>query len=231
LILDMDAQGHTGVSLNSQSVKDMYSFLVEGIDYSECITHLGDSLDIITSNETLTKAGIMLSRQEDSEFLLREKIKEIKGYDYIILDCSPSLGLLNQNALLASNEAIIPTSMDALGYDSLKKIVSMIQNLNEVFKHDCRISRIIPTMYDRRLRTSKQILEKVTNDFYGVVTDPIYICSKLKEAPEKGKSIFKYAPNSTAAKDYWKIVESIIQEERSFNNVKNAELKAVAAKA
>lgn len=217
LILDLDAQGNIGVSLRAQGVKDMYDYLVNGCDYRECVTHLGENLDIITSKETLTKAEFILVGEQNREGVLKSKLKEIKGYDYVLLDCSPSLGLLNQNALLASDEAIIPTSTDFLGFKALKKMVLAIESLNNVFDHDCQVSKIIPTMYDKRLKICKTVLSDITNDYYGIVSDPIHVSSKLKEAPGKGQSIFKYAKNSRAAKDYQAMVNSIIQDEVKYD--------------
>lgn len=213
LVLDLDAQGNIGVSLRAQGVKDMYDFLINGSDYRECVTHLGENLDIITSKETLTKAEFILVGENNRENILRNKMKEIKGYDYIILDCSPSLGLLNQNALLAADEAIIPTSTDYLGYKALKKMILAIDSLNNVFDHDCKVTKIVPTMYDKRLKICRQILSDITNDYYGIVSNPINVSSKLKEAPGKGESIFKYAKGSRAAKDYQSVVNSVIQDE------------------
>jgi len=231
LIIDLDAQGNIGVALRAQGVKDMYDFLINGSDYRECVTHLGDNLDLITSKETLTKAEFILVGEANRELILREKLKEIKDYDYILIDCSPSLGLLNQNALLASNEAVIPTSTDILGFKALKKIILAIDSLNRVFEHDCQITKIIPTMYDKRLKVCKEILGKITNDYYEMVSNPIHTCSKLKEAPSKGESIFKYAKKSTAAKDYMSLVNSIIHDEEKFDIPLETEAKAVAVKA
>jgi chromosome partitioning protein len=231
LIMDLDAQGNIGVALKSQSVKDMYDFLINGSDYRECVIHLGDNLDIITSNETLTKAEFLLVAEPNRELILKNKITEIKDYDYILIDCSPSLGLLNQNALLSASEAIIPTSTDILGYKALKKIVLAIESLNNVFEHNCKITKIVPTMYDKRLKICKEVLRDITNDYYEIVSDPIHTCSKLKETPGKGQSIFKYAPKSIAAKDYARLVQAVIQDEKQFNIPIKEEEIAVTAKA
>lgn len=233
LVLDLDAQGNVGVALRTQGVKDMYDFLINGSDYRECITHLGENLDLITSKETLTKAEFLLVGEANRELVLREKIKEIKGYDYLIFDCSPSLGLLNQNALLAASEAFIPTSTDVMGYKALKKIILAIDSLNKVFEHDCLVTKIIPTMYDKRLKICKETLHGITNDYYEIVANPIHSCSKLKEAPGKGESIFKYAKKSIAAKDYMSLVNSVIHDEGKFDLPleETTTVKAVAVKA
>ncbi len=224
LVLDLDAQGNVGVALNSQSVKDMYSFLIDGTDYHECVHHLGRNLDIITSKENLTKAEIMMTGMKNRELLLRSRLKKIKGYDYILIDCSPSVGLLNQNAILASDEAIVPTSTDHLGLHSLGKIIDVIATINEVFGHNCTITKIVPTLYDRRLKTCKESFKKLMNEHYGIVSDPVHTCSKLKESPKKGRSIFSYAPGSTAAKDYGSLVWSVIRDEQLYSHEKRVVL-------
>ena len=164
--------------------------------------------------------------------ILKNKLQEVKGYDYILIDCSPSLGLLNQNALLASNEALIPTSTDVLGYKALKKIIMAIESLNHVFEHDCQVTKIVPTMHDKRLKVCKEVLHNINNDYYEMVCDPINVCSKLKEAPSKGQSIFKYAPNSAAAKDYAKMVQAVIRDEQKFDlPIEEVQAAPAAAKA
>jgi len=217
LVLDLDPQGNLGLSLKSQCVKDMYDFLLNGSDIRECVTHLGENLDIVTSKENLTKAEFILVGEQNRETVLRQKIKDIKDYDYIIFDCSPSLGLLNQNALLACDEAIIPTSTDILGYTALKKIILAIDSINNVFEHNLRVSKIVPTMHDKRLKTCTENLSKINNDYYELVSDPIHTCSKLKEAPKSGMSIYRYAPKSTASKDYQKLVNAIIRDEAEYS--------------
>jgi chromosome partitioning protein len=231
LILDLDAQGSVGICLKSQSTKDMYDFMFNGSDIRECVTHLGENLDLVTSRETLTKAELLLTTEPNKEYVLRNKLKDVKGYDYILIDCSPSLGLLNQNAILACDEAVIPTSTDILGYKALKKMILAIDELSSVFGHDCRVTKIIPTMYDQRLKICKEIYSKISNDYYELVSEPILTCSKLKEAPKEGQSIFKYAPSSSAAKDYMKLVVSIMQDEKDYDRAETSAAKKAAIEA
>ncbi len=215
LVLDLDAQGNSGLCFNAQSTKDMFDLLIEGADIRECILHLGKNLDIITSRETLTKAELILVGEQNRERALVKKLKKVKDYDYVILDCPPSLGLLSQNAMLYADEAIIPVSTDVLGYDALKKMIVAIRTLNAVFEHDLRITKIVPTMYDMRNKVCKEILDKITSEYYELVSNPIRVNSKLKEAPKEGKSIFAYDPISRGAKDYMALVRLILQEEKS----------------
>ena len=235
LVLDLDAQGNTGKCLNAQSTKDIYDLLIEGADIRECITKLDTNLDIITSRETLTKAELILVGEQNREKVLDKKLKKVKDYDYVLIDCPPSLGLLSQNAMLYADEAIIPVSTDILGYDALRKMIIAIRTLNHVFEHDLRITKIVPTLFDKRTKVCREIMEKIRNEFYELVSEPIRINSKLKEAPREGKSIFSYDSSSRGAKDYIALVRQVLQEESKVEEFtkskeKVAEIRANIAK-
>ncbi|MBT3406838.1 ParA family protein [Candidatus Woesearchaeota archaeon] len=226
LILDIDPQGSIATCLGTESYKDMYDLLVENADWQECIMQMGANLDIIKSKESLTKAETILTAEPSRETYLRRKLKTVKGYDYLLIDCPPSLGLLNQNAILYADEAIIPTSTDVLGYEGLKKIVKAIVKIREVFDHEIKITKIVPTLFDMRNKICKEILEEIKTEFTGMVSEPIRISSKFKEAPRAQKSIFGYAPKSRAATDYMTLVEDVISDEEKVEALKEREQKA-----
>ena len=214
LVLDLDAQGNINTCLPAESKRDMYDLLVENARLRECIASVNENLDIVTSKETLTKAELILVGEQNREKILKKNLGTVSGYDYILLDCPPSLGLLNQNALLYADEAIIPASTDILGLDGLQKISSAIDKINEVFNHDIQISVVVPTMFDSRTKVCKATLKAMNKEFFGSVSDPIRINSKLKEAPGSKKSIFEYAKYSNGAKDYAKLVEMVLRQEK-----------------
>lgn len=213
LIVDFDAQGNIATSLNLKGEKDMHNIITENADIDQCKKYLGKNLDVITSKETLAKTEVLLSKIPNREYILRKKLKGIKGYDYVIIDCPPSLGLLNQNALLYAQEAFIPVSTDFLGYDALIKMTQVIEVLNRHFSHNIKITKVIPTMYDRRNNLCRVYLDKIRSQFYEVTTNPIRVNSKLKEAPEHGMSIFSYDNSSRGAKDYLEVVRMVLNEE------------------
>ncbi len=214
LIVDFDAQGNVATCLNVEGEKDIYHIMTENADIRQCIQHLGKNLDIIPSKETLTKTEVLLSKQPNKEYVLKEKLKNLKGYDYVFIDCPPSLGLLNQNALLYAQEAFIPVSTDHLGYDALMKMTNVVKAINDNFNHNIKITKVIPTLFDKRNKTCKTYLDKINSQFYELTSEPIRINSKLKEAPAAGKSIFSYAASSRGAKDYMKLVKEILSEEK-----------------
>jgi chromosome partitioning protein len=231
LIIDLDPQANISTSLHTESLKSMHDFLIEGAELDECITRLGKDLDILKSKSNLTKAEMIMVGEASRETILKRKFEQIKGYDYVLIDCPPSMGLLSQNALLYAEEAIIPASCDVLGIDALKKMISNIQNLNSVFDANIRITKIIPTMYDRRNKICVKTLAEMQNLFYELVSDPIRVNSKLKEAPAAKKSIFAYDKSSRGAEDYGKLVKSVIRDEKRVGSMSKMDVKAAAVEA
>jgi chromosome partitioning protein len=221
LVIDLDPQGNVALCLNAETEKDIYHVLSEDAELKECIKNLGKNLDIISSCETLAKTEMLLAGMKKKEYVLREKLKELNNsdYDYVIIDCPPSIGLLNRNALLYAQEAFIPVSTEHLGFDALAKMQKHIDEINEEFDHKIKITKVIPTLFDRRNKTCRIYLDKINNNFYDVVTNPVRINSKLKEAPAAGKSIFSYAPSSNGSKDYMEVVQAVLSEEKKVLSV------------
>ena len=191
LIIDLDAQGNIATCLGVETQKDIYDLLIENAEPQECITHVADNLDVLPSCESVAKAEMILVGESRREHILKKKLNKLNGYDYILLDCPPSLGLINQNAMLFATEAIIPTSTDLLGVDGLRKMVAALQQMNKVFDHDIVISKVIPTLFDTRSNVCKNTLSVIQNEFYTVVSEPIRMNTKLKELAGKKKPIFK----------------------------------------
>ncbi len=218
LLVDLDPQANITSSLGSLKEKTIYDFLLENADFKEVVGSLGKNLDVIRSDEKLTKAEALIAKRDNPVLLLKEKFKDVKDYDYVIIDCAPSLGLLNQNAMLYCDEAIIPVSTDPLGLEALYKMIDAINALNDYFGHDLRISRILPTMYDSRIRACRKAYHHLQNEFYSKISDPIRINSKLREAPVAKRSIFGYAPNSRGAKDYKALVQLVLADENKTSS-------------
>jgi len=213
LLIDLDAQGNIGTSLCVASENNMYDILINDVSPEECIINVDENLDVITSDNRLAKAELIMSGMPSRETILKRKMESITGYDYILMDCPPSINLISQNALLYANEAFIPVATDYLSLDALRKMEATINELNELFNHNVRISTIIPTMYDKRIKSSLTILMDIKKGFSTKVAMPIRINSKLKEAPMKGESIYDYAKNSRGAEDYQKLVDKVITGE------------------
>lgn len=219
LIIDLDPQGNVSTCLNCKSERDIYDVLVGNENPSLCVKNAGANLDVISSKETLTKAEVLLAGEPSRETTLKRKLSTITGYDFVLLDCAPSLGLLNQNAMLYADEIFIPTSTDALGVVGLTTMIKAIEKLNEVFNHNAKITCVIPTMYDTRSKICKTTLYDLKNIFNDVLADPIRISSKLKEAPKYGKSIFEYDKKGRSAKDYALLVNKVLGINTETNQI------------
>lgn len=202
LIIDLDAQGNLAACVGVQSHKDMFDVLVNGADPRQCIVNVGENLDLISSRETLTKAEIILVGEPAREKTLARKMKDVSDYDFVFIDCPPSLGLLNQNAMMYANEVLVPVSTDPLGLYGLGNIVQAVSKINEVFKHKLRITQVVPTLYDARSKICKEALKQLKADFSGLVSAPIRVDTKLKEAPKAQQTIFEYHKSARGAKDY-----------------------------
>lgn len=216
LVIDLDPQGSISTYLNKTSQKDAYHLLVEGADIFQCTTHVRPNLDVITSRETLTKAEMIMTGEASRETILARKLNSLNSYDYVLLDCPPSLSLLNQNAMLYAEEAFIPVATDILGLNGLRNIALAIKKMNKLFTHNLKITKVIPTMYDRRNKICRKILDEISTEYYELMADPIRMNSKLKEAPTTGKSIFEYAKSSNGSKDYDALIRAVVRDEEKM---------------
>lgn len=213
LIIDLDPQGNIGTCLCVQNEKTIYDLLINDADPYDCIVNVSKNLDVITSDSSLAKAELIMSGQTSRETVLRRKLEPIFNYDYILIDCPPSLSLLNVNALLYANEAFIPVATDFLALDALKKMSQTISEINELFDHDIKITMVIPTLYDRRNKSCVETLKEIKRGYEELVANPIRMNSKLREAPSKGKDIFEYAKRSPGALDYKKLALTVLEAE------------------
>ncbi|MBS1266042.1 MAG: Nitrogenase iron protein [Candidatus Woesearchaeota archaeon] len=216
LLLDLDPQGHVATYFPIEKFKKgMFEFFTNGAQLSECTHCIGKNFDAIISKGEMDNINLVLASRENSSDMLKSRLDLIDKYDYVIVDCPPSSGLLVRNIMSFADEAIIPTSLDPLGTDSLHKVISNIQEFNMQNGNSLKVSFIVPTMFDKRNKINKTVLNELTNEFYGMVTDPIRINTKLREAPRAKKSIFTYAPSSRGAKDYTKLVKTVINSENT----------------
>lgn len=213
LLLDLDAQGNVSTCLCAATERNMYHVLVEDEDPNNCVIEVEENLHLITSDKNLAKAELALSGEPSRETVLRRKLELLDEYDYLLIDCPPSFNLLNQNALLYANEAFVPVSTDYLSLDALRKMDMAIEELNSLFDHNLRITQVIPTMYDKRVKSSLSVLRDMRKGFSSRVSMPIRVNSKLREAPNKGESIYDYDKSSRGAKDYTKLVDKVITSE------------------
>ena len=133
-----------------------------------------------------------------------------RRYDYVIIDCGPSLNLLNQNALSYVDEVIIPVTCDYLALVGVKQVLRTIKDVERHLGHAVRISGVLPTFYDGRTRLAREVLETLQGHFKTKCLEPIRLNTRLAEAPSHQKTIFEYAPISHGAADYNRVVDWVL---------------------
>lgn len=217
LLIDTDAQGNVGVCLGVVGERSLYHVLVEGSDPVEVSVPVRQNLDVITSNATLAAAEIWLARQDHehrSRIMTRRLnlMRVSRKYDYVILDCGPSLNLLNQNALSYADEVVIPVTCDYLALVGVKQVLRTIKDIERHLHHAVRVSAVLPTFFDGRTRLSREVLATLQGHFKSKCLEPIRLNTRLAEAPSYSKTIFEYAPASHGAVDYNRVVDWVTSD-------------------
>lgn len=198
LLVDCDPQANstTGIGIREgDSLKDLYNVLVDGDKAKDAIIPTDiDNLYLLPSSIDLVGAEIELVNKERREFILQKHLNEIKDdYDYIFIDCLPSLGLLTINALTASDSVLIPVQCEIFSLEGLGKLKNTISLVKNQLNSKLEIEGIVLSMYDKRLRMARLVVEEVTNG----VTDRVFNTiihrnSKIGEAPSVGKPVILY---------------------------------------
>jgi chromosome partitioning protein len=215
LLIDTDAQGNVGVSLGVSGEKSLYHVLVDGADPGESSVPVRKHLDVITSDSTLAAAEIWLARQATDvrSKMLTKRLNMIgvsRRYDFVIIDCGPSLNLLNQNALSYVDEVIIPVTCDYLALVGVKQVLRTVKDVERHLGHAVRVSAVLPTFYDGRTRLAREVLETLQGHFKHKCLEPVRLNTRLAEAPSHKKTIFEYAPVSHGAADYNRVVDWVL---------------------
>jgi len=213
LIVDLDAQGNVAVSLGLNTPRSIYHVLVEGARPSDCIVNVSKNFDALTSNTSLAQAEVKLVNTPRNRFkVLASRMSGLEHYDYIIMDCGPSLSVLNQNALTFADNILIPVSCDYLSLVGVKQILRTLKKVNELLLHPVSILGVVPTFYDARTRISAEAVNTLKSYFKERVMPPIRVNTRLKEAPSHKKTIFEYAPKSRGAVDYRALVNRVVEQ-------------------
>jgi chromosome partitioning protein len=212
LLVDTDSQGNVGVSLGIKAEKTLYHVLVMGVRVSDAAVRVRPNLDLVVSNETLAAAELFLAGKQNRDRVLRERLASaFDDYDVIVLDCSPSLSLMNQNALVVADGIVVPVACDFLSLVGVRQVIKTVKNVNQLLHHPVQIHGVLPTFFDARARICRDAVEALKEHFGDRVLPPIRQATRLKEAPAQGKTIFEYAPESNAAEDYARVVDLLMQ--------------------
>ena len=217
LLIDLDPQGNAsrGVGLDIALLsKTIFDVLSKNNDINRLIKRtVMKNLDIVPANLKLASFDSALLGKEATTFLLKNAIQTLKKeYDYIIIDCPPSLGLLNTNALTAADSILIPVQCEYYALEGVTQLLITIRLVQRTSNRNLKIEGILLTMFDIRTRLSVEVSQDVRQTFGKLVyQNSIPRNVKLSEAPSRGMSIFEYDPKSTGAKAYAGLTEEVLK--------------------
>ena len=218
LLIDADPQANatSGIGIDVESVEiGTYQLLEHSNSAREAIIKTeSPNLDIIPAHIDLVAIEIELVDKYEREYMLKKALADIKNdYDYIFIDCAPSLGLLTLNALTAADAVIIPIQCEYFALEGLGKLLNTIKSVQKIHNPELDIEGLLLTMYDARLRLSNQVVEEVQKHFNNMVFQTIIQRNvRLSEAPSYGESIIDYDASSKGANNYLSLAKEIINK-------------------
>lgn len=218
LLIDADPQANatSGLGIDVEQVEiGTYQILEHSNAPEEAIIKCSaPNVSVIPAHIDLVAIEIELVDKENREYMLKEALKTIKEtYDYVIIDCAPSLGLLTLNALTAADSVVIPIQCEYFALEGLGKLLNTIKSVQKIHNPNLDIEGLLLTMYDSRLRLSNQVVDEVQKHFNNMVFDTIIQRNvKLSEAPSFGESIINYDATSKGASNYINLAEEIIKK-------------------
>lgn len=218
LLVDADPQANatSGLGIDLESVEaGSYQLLEHAVEATDVILQTNAPfVDIIPAHIDLVAAEIELVDKDNREYMLRTALENVVDkYDYILIDCAPSLGLITLNALTASHSVIVPIQCEYFALEGLGKLLNTIKSVQKLHNQGLDIEGMLLTMYDSRLRLSNQVVEEVQKHFQGMVFETIIQRNvKLSEAPSYGESIISYDAGSKGATNYLSLAHELIQK-------------------
>jgi chromosome partitioning protein len=216
LLIDIDQQGNAadmlGIKITKQ-VQTLYHILVEDLAYQQVMIEARPNVFLIPSDKRTAVAEHIISGQAGRELFLKTRFKVVDEFDYVILDCPPALNILHNNALLYSDELVIPIDMDRLALQGAKGILDSVAELSTMFTERAAISGVLPTFVDRRTNITAQALRVIHDTYSPKVLPAVRSDAKIRQAASNGKTIFESDDHSKGAEDYRAVTQAIIEQE------------------
>jgi chromosome partitioning protein len=218
LVIDIDPQGNSSSGLSFQNTQpSVYDLLVRNVPFAETIVReVIPFLDLIPATIDLVGAEVELLDMENREFILKERLKESRAkYDFIFIDCPPTLGILTLNALTASDSVLIPLQCEYFALEGLGQLLNTIKLVKDRFNKSLTIEGVLLTMYDSRLKLSEAVAEEARKYFDDrVYTTKIHRNVRVSEAPSYGKPVLMYDALSTGAKNYIELAQEFLRRNK-----------------
>ena len=220
LLIDADPQANatSGLGIDVDSVeKGTYQLLEHTLGVNDVIIETDSpNVDLIPAHIDLVAIEIELVDKDNREYMLKEALRSLGDrYDFILIDCAPSLGLLTLNALTAADSVMIPIQCEYFALEGLGKLLNTVKSVQKIHNNDLDIEGMLLTMYDSRLRLSNQVVEEVKKHFADMVFDTIIQRNvRLSEAPSYGESIIKYDASSKGATNYLNLANEILKKNK-----------------
>lgn len=220
LLIDADPQANASSGLGiavEEVTQGTYQLLEHAISAEESIVKTNSpNVDLIPAHIDLVAIEIELVDKVQREYMLKMALEKVKdNYDYILIDCAPSLGLITLNALVAADSVIIPIQCEYFALEGLGKLLNTIKSVQNIHNPDLDIEGLLLTMYDSRLRLSNQVVEEVKTHFQDMVFKTVIQRNvRLSEAPSYGESIIAYDATSKGAINYINLANEIIKQQK-----------------
>lgn len=215
LVVDMDPQANATTGFSVLSEKGAYEMLTSPeTSTRDLITKTQiKNLDIITSDMNLSGVDLELANKKNREYVLRSRLTELREYDYIIIDCPPSLGLLTINSLAAANNLLIPMQCEFYSLDGLSNLLKTVKLINKNLNSNLNILGIVLTMFDKRNKLTMQVEKDVRNHLGRIVFDTVIPRNvRVSEAPSHGLPVIIYDHKSVGAEAYVKLAKEVLKK-------------------
>jgi chromosome partitioning protein len=216
LCIDLDAQGSLATCLGVRFTYSLAHMLLEQAEPRACIARARNNLDLIPSDRKLLEAEGRMWRMNDARLARRVLASKMRGlddrYDYVILDFSPSASILSESGLQYTRELIVPVSMSYMSLIGTRQVIETLKSIGRIPDHRVQLYLIVPTLYSGQVRQDREVRGILQRHFADRVTRPIRKSARLAEAPSHQMTIYEYSPRSTAAIDYARLVDRVLND-------------------
>ena len=209
LIVDCDSQRNVAIAFDVQGKRTLCDLL----QYGEVeVIEVRKNLYVVDSGgRELAETEMLLTGKNNRERRLELALKNLRGCDVVICDCSPTINLININAIAYADEVIVPISMDYLAQSGARQTIQIVEEINEHSVNQTSIMGLLPTFFDARTRLSKEVLESLRDRFREDIFETVIrVNTSLREAPSFNQTIFEYSPMSRGALDYYQLTEEFL---------------------